>query len=190
MKTFTIDTETNNITAHPTAQEAQTVAGAERFATQAAFAALAANWPAARLVEIWNSLPGGAVVTKFKDRKTAVTRIWNAIQSLGEPAAVQPARKPGVAPLKAKPARRTTTSEPKLKTTSKGNRARPGTKTGKILDLLKRPGGASLKEIIKATGWQSHSVRGFLSGTLGKKMSLTVVSSKTADGERSYSLQP
>jgi hypothetical protein len=189
MKTFTIDTETNNITAHPTAQEAQTVAGAERFATQAAFAALAANWSPARLVEIWNTLPGGAVITKFKDRKTAVTRIWNAIQSLGEPIAAQAARKPGVPPVKAKPVRRTTLSEPKPKTTSKGNGARQGSKTGKILDLLKRPGGASLKEIMKSTDWQAHSVRGFLSGTLGKKMSLTVVSSKSADGERSYSIQ-
>jgi len=39
---------------------------------------------------------------------------------------------------------------------------RPGTKTAKILRLLKRPGGASLAELTKATGWQAHSVRGFL----------------------------
>jgi hypothetical protein len=44
--------------------------------------------PAARLVEIWNSLPGVTAVTKFKDRKAAVTRIWKAIQSLGEPVMV------------------------------------------------------------------------------------------------------
>jgi len=41
---------------------------------------------------------------------------------------------------------------------------------------------------MKATDWQAHSVRGFLSGTLGKKMGLKIVSSKTNDGERVYSL--
>jgi hypothetical protein len=55
---------------------------------------------------------------------------------------------------------------------------RSGSKTDKILDLLKRPGGVSLKELVKATGWQPHSVRGFLSGTLGKKMRTPVESFK------------
>ena len=41
----------------------------------------------------------------------------------------------------------------------------------------------------KASGWQAHSVRGFLSGTVGKKMGLTVVSTKGEDGERSYSVK-
>lgn len=67
--------------------------------------------------------------------------------------------------------------------------ARQGSKTAKVLDLLKRSSGATLKQIMKATGWQAHSVRGFLSGTLGKKMKLTVTSTKTEDGERSYSVK-
>ena len=58
-----------------------------------------------------------------------------------------------------------------------------------MLDLLQRPGGASMKELMKATGWQRHSVRGFLSGTVGKKMGLTVKSTKGEDGERTYSLK-
>ncbi len=66
--------------------------------------------------------------------------------------------------------------------------ARQGSKTAKVLDLLKRSGGASLKELRKATGWQAHSVRGFLSGALGKKMGLTVTSTKAEDGERRYSV--
>jgi DNA-binding IclR family transcriptional regulator len=57
-----------------------------------------------------------------------------------------------------------------------------------LLDLLKRSGGASLKELQKATGWQGHSVRGFLS-TLGKKMGLAVTSTKAADEERRYSVK-
>jgi hypothetical protein len=43
---------------------------------------------------------------------------------------------------------------------------------------------------MKVTGWQPHSVRGFLSGTVGKKMGLTVTSTKGEDGERSYSIKP
>jgi hypothetical protein len=189
MKTFTIENETNNITAHPTAQEAESVLGAERFATAAAFTGLAAHWPSARLIEIWNSLPGATAITKFKDRKTAVTRIWNAIQSLGEPVATQGARKPHVAPVKAESPRNATPSKPKPKTAPKSNGTRQGTKAEEILYLLKRPDGASLKEIMKATGWQAHSVRGFISGTLRKKMSLTVVSTKTEGGERNYSIK-
>ena len=78
----TIENDTNDITAHPTAKEAESVTGAEHFATAAALAGLAAHWPGARLVKIWNSLPGATPVRKFKDRKTAVTRLWNFIQGL------------------------------------------------------------------------------------------------------------
>jgi hypothetical protein len=66
---------------------------------------------------------------------------------------------------------------------------REGSKTETILDLLKRPGGATAKELIKTTGWQPHSLRGFLSGTVGKKMGLTVASTKGEDGERTYSVK-
>jgi hypothetical protein len=67
--------------------------------------------------------------------------------------------------------------------------ARQGSKTAKVLELLNRPRGATLKELMKATGWQPHSVRGFLSGTLGKKMVLAVTSTKNEDGERSYAVK-
>jgi hypothetical protein len=84
MKTFTIENETNNITIHPSANEAEAILDSERFATEAELTRLAENWPAARLIEIWNSLPGSTPVTKFRDRKTAMSRIWKALQSLGE----------------------------------------------------------------------------------------------------------
>jgi hypothetical protein len=67
--------------------------------------------------------------------------------------------------------------------------ARKGSKTDKVLALLKRPGGATAKELIKATGWQAHSLRGFLSGTVGKKMGLTIMSIKGQDGERNYTIK-
>jgi hypothetical protein len=46
-----------------------------------------------------------------------------------------------------------------------------------------------LKELMKATGWQPHSVRGFLSGTIGKKMGLSLTSTKGEGEERTYSLK-
>ena len=49
-----------------------------------------------------------------------------------------------------------------------------------------RPDGASLKDLMKATSWQPHSVRGFLSGTVGKKMKTPVESFKRSDGARAY----
>ena len=58
-----------------------------------------------------------------------------------------------------------------------------------MLELLKRPGGATSQELQKISGWQPHSVRGFLSGTVGKKMRLTVISAKGEDGERNYSIK-
>lgn len=67
--------------------------------------------------------------------------------------------------------------------------ARAGSKTDSILALMKRKGGTSLNEIMQATGWRAHSVRGFITGTLGKKMNLTVVSTKDADGQRNYSIK-
>jgi Protein of unknown function (DUF3489) len=67
--------------------------------------------------------------------------------------------------------------------------ARQGSKTAKVLDLLRRTGGASMNELRKVTGWQAHSVRGFLSGAVGKKMGLAVTSTRTEDKERRYAVK-
>lgn len=58
----------------------------------------------------------------------------------------------------------------------------PTTKHAQLLQLLNRPEGASIEELMQATKWQPHSVRGFLAGTIKKKMGLALTSSK-ADGE-------
>jgi tRNA U34 2-thiouridine synthase MnmA/TrmU len=87
-----------------------------------------------------------------------------------------------VATTKAKSARKASPAE-------KAHVARDGSKTAKVLDLLKRPGGATSKELMKATGWQSHSVRGFISGTVGKKMGLSITSAKNEAGDRVYSIE-
>ena len=98
MKTYTIENETNNVTVHATAQDAEGVANAERFRNEPGLAKLAAQWPTARLVEIWNSLPGATPVKKFTDRKKAVTRIWTAIQNLTGSAPPEVAAVPEDAP--------------------------------------------------------------------------------------------
>ncbi len=94
MKTFTIENETNNIVAHTTKREAAAVPNAESFSSDAELASLAANWPAPRLTEIWNGIPGNTPVRKFADRKTAATRIWKAIQSLWDSIPSEPKRNP------------------------------------------------------------------------------------------------
>jgi len=105
-------------------------------------------------------------------------------------------KKARVAPKSAHVTTKTTRSGKKASATKKtpkgakkASSVRDGSKTGKVVDLLKRPDGATLKELMKATGWQAHSVRGFLSGTISKKMGLTVTSTKGEGGERIYSFK-
>lgn len=104
------------------------------------------------------------------------------------------ARKPRVAPSKAKASKKTTSAKKAAKPAkkakeSKADGPREGSKTEQVLDLLKRPGGTTMKALMKVTGWLPHSVRGFLSGTIGKKMRLAVASVKGEDGERTYSVK-
>jgi hypothetical protein len=60
----------------------------------------------------------------------------------------------------------------------------PATKASTVLGLLKRKTGATLAELVAATGWQAHSVRGFMSGTARKRMALVLVSDVTNEGRR------
>ena len=78
---------------------------------------------------------------------------------------------------------------PTQKSIQAGHRIpRDGSKKGIVMELLRRKEGATLAEIAKATDWQNHSIRGFISGQLTKKMGLTVESSKNEAGERTYKL--
>ncbi|MEM7429662.1 MAG: DUF3489 domain-containing protein [Pseudomonadota bacterium] len=60
------------------------------------------------------------------------------------------------------------------------------TKSERIIKLLRRTSGASLAELQKATGWQAHSVRGFLSGTVRKKLNLNLLSETDDKAQRRY----
>lgn len=63
---------------------------------------------------------------------------------------------------------------------------RPGTKGAAIAALLGEDRGATLAELMQASGWQAHSVRGFLSGALKKRLGVNVATTKGDDGERRY----
>ena len=103
---------------------------------------ITADWPSARLVRLWNRIPSVTPIKKFTDRPTAVKRIWAAIQVL-------------------EPVPPTATEAP----SSEGGpaTARSATKKAILLELLRRSEGANVREMMAALGWQSHSVRGYLS---------------------------
>ena len=63
--------------------------------------------------------------------------------------------------------------------------SRSGTKQGAVLALLRQPAGATIAAMMKATGWQQHSVRGFLAGVVRKRLKLKL-GSKKVDGDRVY----
>jgi hypothetical protein len=62
-------------------------------------------------------------------------------------------------------------------------------KTAVLLKLLRRKNGASMGQLMAASGWQAHSVRGFLAGAVKDRLGLTVESKLSASGERRYSVR-
>ena len=92
---------------------------------------------------------------------------------------------------KAAPKRQANTStaqQQKSKSNFDGSASQPSSKHDQMLNLLRRNQGASLKEMQKASGWQAHSVRGFLSETVKKRLGLKLLSTKPKDGERRYTV--
>jgi hypothetical protein len=184
MAIYTIDTD-NTITAFAELEDALNyrVGSIEgTFSSEKELVKLSAEWPISRLAEIWNTFAGVAPfdnlkpVKKLTDRKTAAGRIWKAIQTLA-PAPAQHAAP--VAPKRAKAAKRTSQD-------AGAPTVREGSKKAIVLELIRRADGASVKEIMDATDWQVHSIRGFISGSLGKKMGLSIESFKREDGTRAY----
>jgi hypothetical protein len=182
---FTIDSE-NNITA---CAEVPAADNLESFSTAKELAKLIAGWPISRLVETWNSFAGVAPfddlkpVKKFTDRKVAVARIWKAVQRLS----------PEVAPPATPVATERTRSKKSATKASRRAQAQKGAtesgtnKKAEVIALMKRAKGVTLAEIVDATGWQKHTVRGFVS-ILGSKSGEEIESAKNAAGERTYKI--
>jgi methionine-S-sulfoxide reductase len=147
----------NNVSAYVSAPAAEACRTAEAHAitSESDFQQLASAWPSTRLTAIWNSLPGATPVKRFTDRTTAVRRIWNAIQNF-EPAPKPP---PCGAPL---PANEPCTSPA------------PASRKAQAVALLCPPNGATMREIMAVAPRQPHTVRGFLSGTVRKRMRLSL----------------
>lgn len=85
--------------------------------------------------------------------------------------------------------RKGTTNVPSAETTAapaKTPRTRENSKQAQMIELLKRPDGATLNQLVEVTGWQAHTVRGAMAGALKKKLSLNIVSEKTDGQERKY----
>ena len=122
---------------------------------------IAGAWPLKRLVEIWNALPGVTPIEKFTSRQIALERIWRAVEA--------PEQARGKAQGKGGPAK---------------VRFREGSKAAQVYDLLCRPEGVTVREIQNLTGWQRHSVRGFLSASMRKQG--RSVRSFERGGERVY----
>jgi hypothetical protein len=122
---------------------------------------IAGAWPLKRLVEIWNALPGVTPIEKFTSRQIALERIWRAVEA-PEQARGKAQGKGGQAKV----------------------RFREGSKAAQVYDLLCRPEGVTVREIQNLTGWQRHSVRGFLSASMRKQG--RSVRSFERGGERVY----
>jgi hypothetical protein len=118
----------------------------------------------------------------------AIETVAEPTTPFDEPEAPVGAQAPDVAPVEAEATNNATqqtdapTAEPKAK------EPRAGSKTDQAISMMKRPGGATLKELMDAFGWQAHTVRGFVAGALTKKLGLTVASTKSEKGERTYSI--
>jgi hypothetical protein len=168
MKTFCIDGE--HRIALLTAKGA--TQGNFCFTSAEELAELVKEWPTARLIETWNALPGAPQVRKFTNRQVAIERIWKAVQHL--------------APATGKVA---VSAKSKVRVAAKQKKAvspEGSSKKDQVVALLRASTGATIGQLTAATGWQKHSIRGFLSGTVTKKLGLKVISAKAATGERVY----
>jgi Protein of unknown function (DUF3489) len=153
---------------------------------------LVAEEPAADRAPSWRETTDGQPMT-LKITASGLRAIGAQEPKGGE--AKNPPPRPARKPQARKSSSRTPPARKgQVRRSSKDTRPRPGSsravrggsKQAKLIELLRRPQGASLSEMQKATGWQAHSVRGVMSGALKKKLGLSISSRKDESGERRY----
>jgi Protein of unknown function (DUF3489) len=105
-----------------------------------------------RLLALWNALPGAEKRKKVGDRAALLDQLWSAIEALPDP---DPEPRPG---------------------------PKPPSKQDVVIAMLRQPEGATVDEVASVTGWQRHTVRGVFSGTLKKKLGLTLASAQEERG--------
>ena len=91
--------------------------------------------------------------------------------------------------LKKPPTTKSVTSDSDIKLTAQNNLNRITSKQSELIQLLQRPEGMAISELMRLTKWQSHSIRGWISGTLRKKLSLVVIRFKSESGETCYRVE-
>ena len=214
MPTYSIDGD-NNLAVHPDKGAAIKEAGLTGavFETEADFGEAAAAWPASRLVDVWNGFAGAPPfaelkeVKRFTDRKSAVARIWNVAQRLGETleeemkiaeqdmlrarremaSPTKPAKAARTAAAKA-PAKQKATKDATGTDDAPAPKQREGTRKATVLALLEREGGATLEDIMTETLWQKHSVRGFISTLASKHGHVITSTRREGDQARVYAI--
>jgi hypothetical protein len=109
--------------------------------------------------------------------------------SAGEPAAGAPTAA-DTSPVEPAPKKRgrTRKAAPATRDTGAPRKTRDGSKQAQLVAMLRRKQGATIAQIVEATGWQPHTVRGAFAGALKKKLGLTVTSEKV-DGIRTYRIE-
>tara|TARA_R110002072_G_scaffold157465_1_gene308127 strand:- start:470 stop:1030 length:561 start_codon:yes stop_codon:yes gene_type:complete len=129
--------------------------------------------PATRGDETWREGENGSRLT--------LVITGSGLESIGADAAK-------TLPMKRKARNRRSTPGRQTRTERSLTGVRRGTKQAVLIDLLRRKNGATIDEIVEAIGWQAHSIRGAISGTLRKKLKLTVESDMIGDRGRVYSI--
>lgn len=126
---------------------------------------LVAERPAAPEDEVWREADGKRLSLAIAEAGLAAIGVGPKGTSKGKPSKPAPAVK-----KKAPPAPSTSPQ----KTKAGGQETRTGTKQSMLLELLRRKAGATIEELVAATGWQAHSIRGAISGLIKKKLGLSV----------------
>jgi hypothetical protein len=85
---------------------------------------------------------------------------------------------------------KTKAPKPEPKPAPTERKTREGTKQALLIELLKRPQGATIPEIAEATQWMQHTIRGAMAGTLKKKLGLVITSEKDEVRGRCYKIEP